>query len=56
MTKYIVNFIYTVMVDADGYEEAQDVAYDNFSQQLADLHASDFSVSDAEDATNWFSA
>lgn len=53
-TKFMVYFTYTVVVDAEDYETAEDMAYTLFEKEMASgLHPSDFAVSDAEDVTDW---
>lgn len=54
-TKYMVYFTYTVVVDAESPESAEDKAYDIFEKSLRDeLHPSDFAMSDAEDVSDWW--
>lgn len=54
-TKYMVTFIYTVLVDAETDESAEDKAYDIFEKYLRDeASAGDFAMSDAEDISEWW--
>lgn len=48
--KYIVTFCYSVIVEADDYDNAEDEAHNVFSAYLsAGLSAGDFAMSDVED-------
>lgn len=56
-TKYMVCFTYTIVVDAEDGDTAEDLAYADFEEQLGNnggLVAGDFAMSDAEDVTNWY--
>lgn len=54
-TKHMVYFTYTVVVDAETDEEAEDLAYEEFAKTLASgLSAGDFAISDAEDVSDWW--
>lgn len=54
-TKYMVYFTYTIVVDAETDEEAEDKSYDIFEKYLRDeANAGDFAISDAEDVSDWW--
>lgn len=54
-TKYMVYFTYTIVVDSEDYETAEDLAHDEFAKTLAGgLSAGDFAISDAEDVSDWW--
>lgn len=54
-TKYMVYFTYTIVVDAETDESAEDKAYDIFEKYLRDeASAGDFAMSDAEDVSDWW--
>lgn len=47
---YYVSFTYTIAVEAEEYEDAEDNAHDEFAKMLRDgLHAGDFAMSDPEE-------
>lgn len=51
MKNYLVSFTYTVSVEADNEEQADDLGYDEFRKQLPTLGAGEFAQHDAEERT-----